>query len=76
MCMIEPFQKLRARFGYPLNWFKPPVILYITERSKAILLIWLSVFACFGVSFCTVFTFNLSFEESCSFGLPYVLFVF
>ena len=32
------------------------------DRSKAILLIWLSVFACFDVSFChsTVFTFRVS----------------
>ena len=29
----------------------PPVIFYITDRSKAVLLIWFSVFACFGVSF-------------------------
>ena len=27
-----------------------------TDRSKAVLLIWFSVFACFGVGFCTVFT--------------------
>ena len=32
---------------------KPLVIFYITDRSKAVLLIWFSVFACFGVSFCT-----------------------
>ena len=36
------------------------VILYITDRSKPVLLIWLSVFADFGVSFCTVFTFCVS----------------
>ena len=29
----------------------------ITDRFKAALLIWFSVFACFRVSFCTVFTF-------------------
>ena len=39
--------------------FKPPVIVYITDRSKAVLLI-CSVFACFGVRFCTVFTFCVS----------------
>ena len=33
---------------------------YITDRSKAVLLIWFSVFACFSVSFCTVFTFCVS----------------
>ena len=40
---------------YPLNRFKSPVVFSITERSNAILLIWLYVFACFGVSFCAVF---------------------
>ena len=29
---------------------------YITDRSKAVLQIWFSVFACFGVGFCTIFT--------------------
>ena len=32
----------------------------ITDRFKAVLLIWFSVFACFGVSFCTVFIFCVS----------------
>ena len=43
-----------------LNRFKPPVIFYITDCSKAVLLIWFSVFACFRVLFCTVFTFCVS----------------
>ena len=46
--------------GYPLNWFKPQVIFYITDHSKAVLLIWFFVVAYFGVSFCTVFTFYVS----------------
>ena len=54
MCMIEPLQKLEGEVGYPLNRFKPPVIFYITDRSKAVLQISFSVFACFAVSFCTV----------------------
>ena len=29
---------------YRLNRLKPPVIFYVTDRSKAVLLIWLSVF--------------------------------
>ena len=36
--------------GYPLNRLKPQVIFYITDRSKALLLIWFSLIACFGVS--------------------------
>ena len=39
---------------------QPPVIFYITDHSKAVLLIWFSVLACFGVSYCTVFTFFVS----------------
>ena len=35
----------------------PPVISYITNRSKVVLWILFSVFACPGVNFCTVFTF-------------------
>ena len=31
--------------------------LVITDRSKAVLFVWFSLFSCFGVSFCTVFTF-------------------
>ena len=42
------------------NCLSPQVIFYITDRSKAVLLIWFSVFACFGVSFCTVFTLCVS----------------
>ena len=57
-CFV-PLQKLRARL-VPFNRFKHPVMFYITDRSKAVLLIWFSVFACFGVSFCTVFTFYVS----------------
>ena len=51
----EPLQKLRA-----LSRFKLPAIFYITDRSKAVFLIWSSVFACFGVRFCTVFAFCVS----------------
>ena len=40
------------------------MIYYITDRSKAVLLIWFSVFDCFGVSFCTVFTYFV--YEVCS----------
>ena len=45
-----------------LNRLKPPVIFEITGSSKAllVLLILFSVFACFGVNFCTVFTFCVS----------------
>ena len=46
--------------GYTLNWFKPQVIVYITDHSKAVLPIWFFVFAYFGVNFCTVFTFYVS----------------
>ena len=46
--------------GSALNRFKPTSKIYITDHSKAALLIWLSVFACFGGSFCTVFTFCVS----------------
>ena len=42
--------------GRLLNRLKPPLVFYITDCSKAGLLIWFPVFACFGVSFCTVFT--------------------
>ena len=48
--------EVEGEVGYPFNRFKPPVIFYITDRSKAVLLIWFYVFACFqcfGVSFCT-----------------------
>ena len=41
--------------GRLLNRFKP-----ITDRSKVVLLVWFSVFACFGVCFCIVFTFYVS----------------
>ena len=51
---------MEGEVGYTLNRFKPPVLFDITDRSKAVLLIWLSVFACFGVSFCTCFTFYVS----------------
>ena len=46
--------------GHPLNRFKPPpppIIVYITDRSKVVILIWFSVFTCFGVSFYTAVTF-------------------
>ena len=44
--------------GIPLNGFKPArnILYFITERSNAVFLIWFSAFACFGVSFCPVFT--------------------
>ena len=45
---------------YPLNLFKPPLLFYGTDCSKAVILIWLSVFSCFDVSFRTVFTFYVS----------------
>ena len=35
-------------------------IFYKTDRPKAVLLIWFSGFASFGVSFCTVFNFCVS----------------
>ena len=44
MLSCEPnnqIQKLRARLA-PLNRFKPPVIFYITDRSKVVYLIWFS----------------------------------
>ena len=40
----------------PLNRLKAPVIFHITDRFKAVLLIWFYVFAYFGVSFSTFFT--------------------
>ena len=43
-CFV-PFQKLRVRLAQ-LNRFKPPVVFYITYRSKAVRLILFSVFAC------------------------------
>ena len=44
---------------------KPPVtfyiiLFYINDRSRSVLLIWFYVFACIGVSFCTVFIFFVS----------------
>ena len=51
----EPLQKLRSRLGTRLTGLSPPV-----TSSKAALLIWFSVFACFGVSFCTGFTICVS----------------
>ena len=38
----------------------PSVIFHIPDRFKAVLLIWFSVFACFGVRFGIVFTFCVS----------------
>ena len=49
----EPLQKLRARLGTRYTG-------YITDRSKSKLLILFSVFNCFGVSFCSVFTIDVS----------------
>ena len=57
---FEPHQELRARMESRLTGLSPPVIIYITDRTKAVLLTWFSVFSCFGVSFYTVFTFYAS----------------
>ena len=38
MCTVESLHKLRARVRILLNWFKPPVIFYITYHSYAVLL--------------------------------------
>ena len=55
---FKPLQKLKARLG-PLNRFKPPVILYYWPFKCGTTDVVLSV-ACFGVGFCTVFTFYVS----------------
>ena len=46
--------------GRLLNRFKPPSNSLYNDGSKAVLLICLSEFACFCVSFCTVVTFCVS----------------
>ena len=51
-----PLQKVRRERRRKID-LNPTVIFYITDPSKALLLIWFSVFDCFGVSFCTVFSF-------------------
>ena len=43
-----------------LNRLMPPVMFRNSDHSKAVLLIWLSVYVCFGVGYCTVFIFCLS----------------
>ena len=57
---FEPLQGLRARSGSRFTGLSPPVIFNITNRYKAVLLYLFSVFACFGVSVCTIFTFYVS----------------
>ena len=52
--------QLMIHFYDRFSVLKPPVTFYISGRSKAVLLVWFSVFACFGVIFCTVFTFFVS----------------
>ena len=54
--------EVEGEVGIPLSQIKSPVIFYVTGRSKAVLLIWLFMFTCFGVSFCTVFTFYVSYS--------------
>ena len=46
--------------GIPLNRFSPLVVFYITDRSKAVVLVWFSVIACFGISVCSGFNFYVS----------------
>ena len=50
----ESLRKLRARLGSCYTGLSSQVIFYTTGRSKQVLLRWFSVFASFGVSFCTV----------------------
>ena len=38
MCTVESLHKLKARVRILSNWFKPPVIFYITDHSYAVLL--------------------------------------
>ena len=43
-CRMQLFTSyIEGEFGYPMNRFKRPVIFYITDRSKEVLLIWFSV---------------------------------
>ena len=57
----EPLQNLKAMLGTREIGLSPNLyLMYITDHSKAVLPICFSVFACFGVSFCTVFTFCVS----------------
>ena len=51
-------QKLRASLG-PLNRLKPAVISYYCPFQGGSVVVVVRV-ACFGVSFCTVFTFFIS----------------
>ena len=60
MDRVLKISEAEGEVGIPLNRFKPPVIFYITDRSKAVLLILFSVFACFGVIFSTVIIFFVS----------------
>ena len=48
--MFRSTSEAAGELERPLNRFKSPVMFYITDHSKAVLLIGLSVFACFGVS--------------------------
>ena len=60
-CSLEKrFVMLRILISTAVNTKKcqhslSSVIFYTTDRSKAVILICFSLFACFGVSFCTVF---------------------
>ena len=49
----EP-SEAEGEFGRPFGLI---LLFYITDHSKAVLLICFSLFACFGISFCTYFTF-------------------
>ena len=54
---FEPLQKpcrSEGELGFLFNRFKAPVTFCITDHSNAVLLIWLSVFACY-VSISVVF---------------------
>ena len=56
----EALQTLRAMLGTHLTGLSPQGIFCIIYHSNAVRLIWMSVFACLRVIFCTVFTFSLS----------------
>ena len=57
---FEPLRELRARLCTRLTGLSPRNI----DLPKAVLLVWFSVFACSGVSFCTVFTFRVAYACS------------
>ena len=52
--------KAEGEVGIPLIGLSPKVIFYIADRSKAVILIWFSVFACFSITLCSVFTICVS----------------